>query len=126
MPRPLRQRVHHLSRLLRLLVLALCLVAQPAFSMVGEVHDVLEHAGPLGGHHETSQVHAEDDDGHDDLSALRFLMHYAHCCASTNAVLEVAMTVPSGTAAARLTLPHPGLGRTQTRPDHPFRPPIER
>lgn len=105
----------------------MCLIAQPAFSMAGEVHDAFEHAGTTSQHHETAEAHADDASGHadDDMSALRFLMHYAHCCASTNAVLAVSPTLPPAVASPATTLSQSGRGCPQTRPGHPFRPPID-
>lgn len=127
MLRRLRHRLHRRLRIALVLMFALGMVMQTALSAAGQVHDAFAHADHASmPHHESPDAHADDAEGQagDTTAAIHFLMHYAHCCGSTTAMLSVAPLLLPTDAASTALVVRSDSGRAQERPDHPFRPPI--
>lgn len=113
-----------------LTLLALGMVLQPVLAAVGEYHEI-EHS-PSGTH--AHALHAseapEDLDQErgsvppaDDAPALHVLLHFAHCCGATAAVLsggQVLATTPGSDIVAAI---EPQSPRQAPLPA-PFKPPI--
>ena len=122
---PLRRRLRRFPRIALVLALMAWLVALPAFSAAGQVHDAFGHAGESLSHHESPSVHADEPAAGDTPSAaLHFLLHYAHCCASFTALPPAApalAVLPIDRSMPRFP---PGTESVQARIQHPFRPPI--
>lgn len=124
MSRHVRHRLHRALRRASLLVLAACLLLQPALGAVGQVHDVFEHLDDTAQHHDTPAFHAGEDDGESAGDAIHVLLHYAHCCASATAVFPAVPQVASRIDPANALLPLDDPRHAQALPGHPFRPPI--
>lgn len=108
-----------------LLLFALCLLAKPALSVIGEVHfqfDVLDMAQAVtvqGGHAHGGA--GGDEEGTD--SFWHALVHAGHCCGHTPgtafAVTVAVHAVPLGTV-----LPQPSASAPSSRTEILLRPPI--
>ncbi|QOY62661.1 hypothetical protein INQ40_12455 [Lysobacter sp. H21R4] len=111
-----------------LVLLGLGLVLQPVMAAVGEMHELAHDPSGMHGH----DVHADDLDveleasGEQDqggAKTLHVLLHFAHCCGATAAVLNVFEPIPAMPAPERLTIakaPVPPAVRLSS----PFKPPI--
>lgn len=122
---------HRWLSALRLLVLgmiALGLMLQPVFAAAGEAH-ALSH-GSSGGHaHKpgngvmgaASSVAGDQDDA--DAGALHVMLHYAHCCGATAALLPAPRPVFVA-SADRLSAQAETSLPPQPRLTSPFKPPI--
>jgi len=110
-----------------LLVFALGLFWQSLLGPLGDLHEMMEHAGIEAPHPAGLDIHAEP--AHDDATGAdgipHVLLHYAHCCghvlALPSAVPGYSLPMP---AASKLMLP-----TTARVPaahlSGPFRPPIQ-
>lgn len=122
---------HRWPRALRaglFVLLALSLIAQPMLSALGEMHELLAHAGSGGRHAEHSLPHApaslSQADRHDAGSPLHALLHSAHCCGQVVGLTGIESSVASvrwPPAQPDDALLHAFVG---TRLATPFRPPI--
>ena len=128
MTRLRRRRWLPLLRVLVLGLFALGLVLQPVMAAVGEMHELAHD--PSGSH--VHGQHADDldaeldaGDEHDEDGArtLHVLLHFAHCCGATAALVQVLEPVSSmpmdASLATAVTLMPP-----QPRLSSPFKPPI--
>lgn len=126
-----RFRSHRRLPLLRVLVLvlfALGSVLQPVMAAAGEMHELAHDASGLHAH----DLHADETDadldaageqGQDGARILNVLLHFAHCCGATAALLPApgpipAMSASGGLAIAKAPIP------PQARLASPFKPPI--
>ena len=117
--------------LLRVLVLglfALGLVLQPVMAAVGEMHELAHD--PSGSH--VHGQHADDLDAgldagdeqdEDGARTLHVLLHFAHCCGATAALVQLLGPVPSMPADASLATAMTPMA-PQPRLSSPFKPPI--
>lgn len=124
-------RLRRCLPLLRVLVLglfALGLVLQPVMAAVGEMHELAHDPSGMHGH----DVHADEIDmelaasGEQDqggAKTLHVLLHFAHCCGATVALLTVFEPIPAIRAHDRLTIARAPIP-PEVRLPSPFKPPI--
>ena len=130
---PSRQLAVSAVRTILLTLLVLGMVLQPVLAAVGEYHDI-EHR-PAGTHAHALHASEVPDDldqergtaqdvpPADDAPALHVLLHFAHCCGATAAVLSgghVLTTVPGSETVATIQPQSP----RQVPLPAPFKPPI--
>lgn len=117
--------------LLRVIVLglaALGLVLQPVMATVGEMHELAHDPSGMHSH----DLHAEELDaelaaaGEQDqggAKTLHVLLHFAHCCGATAALLPVLEPIPPIPAPGRLAIRKAPIPPAAHLPS-PFKPPI--
>lgn len=125
----IRLRPRHWLPLLRVLVLglfALGLVVQPVMAAAGEMHELAHDPSGMHDH----LLHAEDVEAElattgeqDGAKTLHVLLHFAHCCGATAALLTVLKPVPVKPAPDRLAIVKTAI-RLPARLATPFKPPI--
>ena len=115
-------------RLLALGLFALGMALQPVLAAVGEMHE-LAHSPP-GLHHHGLDADAldaqlagagEQDQG--GAKTLHVLLHFAHCCGATAALLTVLEPIPAAPVAGHLAITTTPI-LPQVRLSSPFKPPI--
>lgn len=125
-------RLHRPLRLLHALLLglfALSLVLQPAMATAGELHELAHdptglHAHDLHADELAAEVAAADDDtGQRDAVTLHALLHFAHCCGGTAALLPALPLLAAKPAPARLAVAKTAFPPA-ARSASPFKPPI--
>ena len=109
------------------LLFALSVVAQPVLAAVGDMQDLVAHAGAATSSdaHGCSHDAPAPDAPQGDEDALHLLLHYAHCCAAATAVFPALARLPAVVVARSLLLPPSDARLPQALPGHPFRPPIQ-
>ncbi len=123
----IRLRPRHWLPLLRVLVLGLFavgLVLQPVMAAVGEMHELTHD--PSGSHihdQHADDLGAGDEHDEDGASTLHVLLHFAHCCGATAAMVQLLGPVPSMPADASLATAMTPMA-PQPRLSSPFKPPI--
>lgn len=130
---PSRQLAVSAVRTILLTLLALGMVLQPVLAAVGEYHDIEHspagthahalHASELPDEFDPERGTARDVPPADDAPTLHVLLHFAHCCGATAAVLtggQVLDTVPGSETVAVI---EPQAPRRVSLPA-PFKPPI--
>lgn len=129
MIRPHPRRWLTFLRVLVLGLVALGFVLQPVLAAAGEMH-ALAH-DPAGTH--AHDLHAEAGDpapsggepSEDGAATLHLLLHFAHCCGATAALLPMPAPVPAVAAPGRLAVAKaPAL--PAMRLSSPFKPPISK
>lgn len=117
--------------LLRVLVLgmiALGLVLQPVMAAAGELHE-LAHSPPGLHHHGLdadaldAQLAAAGEQDQGGAKTLHVLLHFAHCCGATAALLTVLEPIPAAPVAGHLAITTTPI-LPQVRLSSPFKPPI--
>lgn len=126
------QRIRHLPRsILRssaLLLLLLCLIAQPVLAAWGEMHELTAHADSTGVALDHRSPHAYtdvDDSGADDANdPIHALSHHAHCCGQPQ--LPFLSQLPLPVFELTSMMPSPATTRPIAASHFatPFRPPI--
>ncbi|WP_051176159.1 hypothetical protein [Luteimonas mephitis] len=124
-----RLRPHRWQPLLRVLVLglfALGLVLQPVLANVAEYHELAHD--PSGSHaHDLRAVDGAEgipgDEQSEDAWTLHLLLHFAHCCGATAALLQAFKPLPVARPDGRLAITKTPMP-PQVRLTSPFRPPI--
>jgi hypothetical protein len=115
------------TRLSGLLMLVLCLSAQPVLAALGVIHDFSSHhdsALSIHGEHSVADQHSGDDDHRDDRDPLHTLLHFGHCCGHASGFIG-SQWVPVVHARIALPRPWPALPRfSSVDLTNPFRPPI--
>lgn len=122
------QRWFPLLRVLLLGMIALGLVLQPVLAAAGEMHALTHDASGMHDHDFDNEaldaevlVTGEQDEG--SAKTLHTLLHFAHCCGATAALLPVLKPISPApldrlSAVAETPLP------PQARLTSPFKPPI--
>ncbi|MEZ0471162.1 hypothetical protein [Luteimonas salinilitoris] len=119
-----RRRWLPLLRVLVLVLFALGSVLQPVMAAAGEMHELAHDASGMHAHDlHADEVDAAGEQGQDETRILNVLLHFAHCCGATAALLPAlgsipAMPAPGGLAIAKAPIP------PQVRLASPFKPPI--
>ncbi len=122
-----RFRSHWLPalRVLAVTLFALSLLVQPVMAAAGEMHELAHD--PSGAH--THALHAGtvaggvDDLDQDVAEVLHLMLHFAHCCVATAALLPSPNTIIGVPLAVHLPSAKSAFP-TQTRLVSPFKPPI--
>lgn len=118
----------HVLRAVALALFALTLVLQPVMAAVGEMHELAHdpsgtHSHVLHAPDAGTAAEAADRDDHEATDMVHLMLHFAHCCAATAAVLptptpSIGMPLRERLAAAKAAFP------AQMRLTSPFKPPI--
>lgn len=127
-------RIRHLSRsILRssaLLLLLLCLIAQPVLAAWGEMHELTAHAHATGQDsaldHRAPHAYTtiDEDRGEDASDPNHALSHHAHCCGQPQ--LPFLSQLPLPVFELTSMMPSPATTRpiAASHSATPFRPPI--
>ena len=128
---------HHIRHLPRsilrsasLLLLLLCLIAQPVLAAWGEMHEMTAHADMAGQDsaldHRAPHSHTtmDEDSGDDAGDPIHALSHHAHCCGQPQLPFLSQLPLPLFELTAMM--PQPGTTRpiAASHSATPFRPPI--
>lgn len=126
----IRHLPHSILRSTSLLLLLLCLIAQPVLAAWGEMHELTAHADTTGQDsaldHRAPHSHAAIDEdgsgGADDPN--HALSHHAHCCGQPQ--LPFLSQLPFPLFELTSTTPRPATTRpiAASHSATPFRPPI--
>lgn len=127
----IRLRLHRWLPLLRFVVLglfALGLVLQPVMAAAGEMHELTHDSSGMHDH----DLHADELDaelaatGEQDqggAKTMHVLLHFAHCCGATAALLPGLKPIPAASTGGRLAIAKTPMP-PQARLTSPFKPPI--
>lgn len=126
-----RFRPHRWLPLLRVLVLglfALGLVLQPVLATAGEMHELVHdpsgmHAHDLHVDDVDAELAAAGEQDEDGAKTLHVLLHFAHCCGATAAMLPILDSIPAMPPTGRLTIAKAPIP-LQACLTSPFKPPI--
>lgn len=120
-------------RMIVLALLVLGMVLQPVLAAVGEYHDIEHnrpgthahalHASEVPGDLDQQRGTATDVPPSDDAPALHVLLHFAHCCGATAAVLSGGQVLDTVTESETVVAIEPQAPRQAPLPA-PFKPPI--
>lgn len=124
------QRIRHLSRsILRssaLLLLLLCLIAQPVLAAWGEMHEATAHSASTDStlDHRAPHSHTAMDESGDADDPIHALSHHAHCCGQPQ--LPFLSQLPLPVFELTSTMPRPATTQpiAASHSATPFRPPI--
>ncbi len=128
---PPRSILHSIS----LLLLLLCLIAQPVLAAWGEMHELTAHpaatdqdesAQDFALDHRAPHSHtAMDDQGHDDpADPNHALSHHAHCCGQPQLPFMSHLPLPAFEPASMMPWPATMRPIAASHFATPFRPPI--
>ncbi len=114
-----------------LLLLLLCLIAQPVLAAWGEMHELTAHADTTGQDsaldHRAPHAHAaiDEDRGGDASDPNHALSHHAHCCGQPQLPFVSQLPLPAFELSS--TMPSPATSRpiAASHSATPFRPPIQ-
>lgn len=131
----IRHRPHSILRSSALLLLLLCLIAQPVLAAWGEMHELTAHPAATNQDasaqdssldHRTPHSHVTTDDhgGDDPGDPNHALSHHAHCCGQPQ--LPFLPQLPLPVFELTSTMPSPATSRpiAASHSATPFRPPI--
>ena len=126
---PTCHRLHRLLRNSSLLLLLLCLIAQPVLAAWGDMHELTAHSSSTGAGLDHDALHSDTgtDEGETDPSGdpLHALSHHAHCCSQPQ--LPFLSPLPIAVYALPSITPWPAKARAINASAFatPFRPPIQ-
>ncbi len=128
------QRIRHLPRsILRssaLLLLLLCLIAQPVLAAWGEMHEMTAHADTAGQDsapdHRAPHSHTvlDEDSGGDADDPIHALSHHAHCCGQPQLPFLAQLPLPVFELTSMMPRPATTRPIAASHFATPFRPPI--
>lgn len=123
-----RRRWLPLLRVLVLVLFALGSMLQPVMAAAGEMHELTHdasglHAYDLHADEVDAELAASGDQGQDDTRILHVLLHFAHCCGATAALLPALGPIPPMSASGGLAIAKAPIP-PQARLASPFKPPI--
>ncbi len=126
----IRHRQYSILRSSALLLLLLCLIAQPVLAAWGEMHELTAHADTTGQDsalgHRAPHPHTmiDEDRGGDASDPNHALSHHAHCCGQPQLPFLSQLHMPLFKLTS--TMPSPATTRpiAASHSATPFRPPI--
>ena len=115
-------------RSLVFVLLALGLFLQPVFAAVGEAHEFEHNSSGMHAHglhpdDVAAELAAAGEQSEDGAETLHVLLHFAHCCGATAAMLPVLKPIPIVPLGDRLAIAKAPIP-PQARLTSPFKPPI--
>jgi hypothetical protein len=126
----IRHRPHSILRNASLLLLLLCLIAQPVLAAWGEMHELTAHAETTGQDsaldHRAPHAHTtiEEGSGADASDPTHALSHHAHCCGQPQLPFLSQLPLPLFEPASMMPSPATTRPIAASHSATPFRPPI--
>lgn len=119
------RRLLSLLRIVTLALFALAMVVQPVMAAAGEMHEFSHDASGLHSHAHVlhaGDIGIDDIDAGADAPVLHVLLHFAHCCGTTTAMVPSVDSFPVEPVinhVLSVEVPDP----PQARLTPPFKPP---